>query len=169
MMGVIEKPEFSFGELLVLLDVEGVGAMSAPLPTWGEAAGVAGNVLRGVAPCVEVHGACRFHTGLAHLHVPPRAELVVSPAHVMLSISRFADEAIWENMFEWVKGYLSDTLTPTSRSGARDGYCEYVGQGVIVTLGYTRPNVRVDSRDLVIEVALRRDEPALATVRRLLG
>jgi hypothetical protein len=168
-MGVIGKSAFSFSELLVLIDVEGVGAMSAPLPTWGETAGVAGNALRGIAPCVEVHGACRFHTGLAHLHVPPRAELVVSPAHVMLSISRFADEAIWENMFEWVSGYLADTLTPTSRSGTRDGYREYVGQGVIVTLGYTRPNVRVDSRDLVIEVALRRDEGALATVRRLLG
>jgi hypothetical protein len=41
--------------------------------------------------------------------------------------------------------------------------------GAIATLRYTRPNVRLDSRDLLIEVGLRRDEPALATVRRLLG
>ena len=27
------KPQFSFGELLVLLDVDGVAAMSAPIPT----------------------------------------------------------------------------------------------------------------------------------------
>ncbi|MEO8706236.1 MAG: hypothetical protein ABI867_39770 [Kofleriaceae bacterium] len=162
------KPAFSFGELLVLIDVEGVGAM-APLPTPAEAAGLTGNAQRGVAPCVEVHGAIRFRTGLAHLYEPPRTDLVVSPAHVMLSITRFADEDIWKNMFEWVSGYLGDTLTPTERSAAREGYQEYVGQGVIATLCFTRPSVRLDSRDLVIEVALRRDEPALATVRRLLG
>jgi hypothetical protein len=165
-MGVVGKPVFSFGELLVLIDVEGVGAMSAPLPTAAEASGLAGNTLRGTAPCVELHGACRFRTGLAHLYDPPRAELVVSPAHVMLSITRFADVDTWNNMFEWVSGYLADTLTTTQ---TRDGYQEYTGQGVIATLGFTRPSVRLDSRDLVIEVSLRRDEAALATVRRLLG
>jgi hypothetical protein len=168
-MGVVGKPVFSFGELLVLIDVEGVGAMSVPLPTPLEASGLTGNALRGTAPCVEVHGVCRFRTGLAHLYSPPRADLVVSPAHVMLSITRFPDEDIWKNMFEWVNGYLADTLTPTLRSGARDGFREYAGQGVIATLGYSRPNVRLDSRDLVIELALRHDETALATVRRLLG
>ena len=167
--GVIGKPEFSFGELLVLLDVEGVGAMSTPLPTWAEASAITGDAVRGIAPCIEVHGACRFRTGLAHLYDPPRADLVVSPAHVMLSITRFADEDIWKNMFEWVNGYLADTLTPTPRSDAQDGYREYAGQGVIVTLCFTRPTVRLDSRDLVIEVALRHDEAALATIRRLLG
>jgi hypothetical protein len=165
--GVVDKPGFSFGELLVLIDVEGVGAMSAPLPTPAEASEIAGNVMRGTAPCVEAHGACRFRTGLAHLYDPPRADLVVSPAHVMLSITRFADEDIWKNMFEWVSGYFADTLTP--RSAAREGYLEYTGQGVIATLSYVRPSVRVDSRELVINMALRRDEPALATLRRLLG
>lgn len=167
--GVVGKPVFSFGELLVLIDVEGVGAMSAPLPTPTEASGLAGNALRGTAPCVELHGACRFRTGLAHLYEPPRADLVVSPAHAMISITRFADEDIWKNMFEWVSGYLADTLTPTPRSAASEGYLEYTGQGVIATLGYVRPSVRVGSRELVITVALRRDEPALATMRRLLG
>ena len=167
--GVVVKPVFSFGELLVLIDVEGVGTMSAPLPTPDEAAGLTGNALRGTAPCVELHGACRFRTGLVHLYDPPRADLVVSPAHVMLSITRFPDEDIWKNMFEWVSGYLADTLTPTPRGGAREGYWEYTGQGVIAMLGSIRPNVRLSSRDLVIEVALRRDEAALAAVRRLLG
>ena len=167
--GVVGKPVFSFGELLVLIDVEGVGAMSAPLPTPAEAAFLTGNALRGTAPCVESHGACRFRTGLAHLYEPPRTDLVVSPAHAMLSITRFADQDIWKNMFEWVSSYLADTLAPTPRSAPRDGYEEYAGQGVIATLGYTRPSVRLDSRDMVIEVALRRDETTLVTVRRLLG
>ena len=167
--GEVGKPVFSLGELLVLIDVEGVGAMSSPLPTPVEAAALTGQALRGTAPSVELRGACRFRTGLAHLYDPPTTELVVSPAHVMLSITRFADVDIWTNMFEWIEGYLTDTLTPTPRSGARDGYREYQGQGVIATLGFTRPNVRLDSRDLVIEVALRHDEAALASVRRVLG
>jgi hypothetical protein len=167
--GEAGKPVFSFSELLVLIDVDGVGAMSAPLPTPAEASGLTGNALRGTAPCVELHGPCRFRTGLAHLYAPPCADLVVSPAHVMLSLTRFADEDIWKNTFEWIDGYLADTLTPTSRSGARDGHREYHGQGVIATLGYTRPSVRLDSRDMVIEVALRRDDAPLAAVRCLLG
>lgn len=163
------KPVFSFSELLVLLDVEGVPAMSSPLPTPAEASTLTGTPLRGAAPCVELHGTCRFRTGLAHLYSPPTADLVVSAAHVMLSITRFADPDIWTNMFEWIDGYLADTLTPTPRSGARDGFREYRGHGVIAALGFTRPHVRLDSRDLVIEVALRRDDDALASVRRLLG
>lgn len=166
---VVGKSVFSFGELLVLIDVEGVGAMSTPLPSAAEASAFTGLALRGTPPCVELHGPCRFRTGLAHLYDPPRTDLVVSPAHVMFSLTRFPDEDTWKNMFDWVGDYLADTLTPTPRSGARDGYREYAGQGVIATLGFTRPNVRLDSRDLVIEVALRRDEAALATVRRLLG
>ena len=166
-MGEVEKPVFAFGELLVLLDVDGVGAMSAPLPTPAEAAGLAPDGLRGTAPCVEFHGACRFRTGLAHLYEPPKTELVVSPAHVVLSITRFPDEDIWTNMFEWVSSYLGDALTP--RGAEREGYREFVGQGAVATLGYTRPRVRLDSRDLVIEVGLRRDEPPRATVRRLFG
>jgi hypothetical protein len=168
-MGVADKPVFSFGELLVLLDVEGVGAMSTPLPTPAEAAVLTGTPVHGIAPCVELRGACRFRTGLSHLYEPPRTDLVVSPAHVMLSITRFPDADIWNNMFEWVSGYLADTLTPTPRSDARDGYRECAGQGVIATLGFTRPSVRLDARDLVIEVALRRDEAMAATLRRLLG
>ncbi len=163
------KPVFSFGELLVLLDVDGVTAMSAPLPTPAEASTLAPDALRGTAPCVEFHGACRFRTGLAHLYEPPRTELVVSPAHVMLSITRFPDVDIWNNMFEWVSSYLGDTLTPTPRGAAVEGVREYAGQGVIATLRYTRPSARLDSRDLLIEVGLRHDEPPLATVRRLLG
>ena len=46
-MGVVGKPVFSFGELLVLIDVEGVGAMSAPLPTPLEASGLTGMVCAG--------------------------------------------------------------------------------------------------------------------------
>lgn len=160
------KSVFSFGELLLLLDVEGVGAMS-PLPSPAEASVFTGIAVRGTAPCVELHGPCRFRTGLSHLYDPPRADLVVSPAHVMLSVTRFADNDIWKNMLDWVDGYLVDTLTVTARSA--DGHREYAGQGVIATLGYTRPSVRLDSRDLVIEIALRRDEALLATVRRLLG
>lgn len=165
-MGVADKPVFSFGELLVLLDVDGVGAMSTPLPTPAEAAALTGTAVHGTAPCVELRGACRFRSDL---YSPPRTELVVGPAHVMLSITRFPDVDTWNNMFEWVSGYLADTLTPTPRSGVRDGYQEYAGQGAIATLAFTRPSVRLDSRDLVIEVALRRDEAPAATVRRLLG
>ena len=40
---------------------------------------------------------------------------------------------------------------------------------MIATLSYTRPSVRLNSRDLVIEIALRRDESALATVLHLFG
>ena len=169
MTSVVATPVFSFGELLVLIDVEGVGAMSAPLPTPDEASALIKEGLRGTAPCVEVRGACRFRTGLAHLHDPPRADLVVSPAHLMLSITRFRDVDIWKNTFEWIDGYLADSLAPTPRSATRDGYREYAGQGVVAALGFARPGVGVAPRDLVIEVGLRRDEPALATVRRLLG
>jgi hypothetical protein len=169
MTGVVGKPVFSFGELLVLIDVEGVGAMAAGLPTPAEAAGLTGTPLRGTAPCVEVHGACRFRTGLAHLYKPPHAGLVVSPAHVMLSITRFPDEDIFKNMFEWVTGYLADTLTPTPRSAAREGYLEYAGQGVIATLASSRATAGLDSRELIIELAVRRDETALATLRHLFG
>ncbi|MCA9680150.1 MAG: hypothetical protein H6709_18795 [Kofleriaceae bacterium] len=165
----VDGPAFSFGELLVLLDVDGVGAMSSPLPTVAEASVLAPGEVRGTAPCVEFHGACRFRTGLAHLYDPPHTELVVGPAHVMLSITRFADVDIWTNMFEWVSSYLGDTLTVTPRGAAAAGVGEYAGPGVIATLRYTRPDVRHDSRDLRLEVGLRRDEPALATVRRLLG
>jgi len=167
--GAVDKPPFSFGELLVLLDVDGVCAMSSPLPTPDEASGLTNQRLRGAGACVELHGPCRFRTGLAHLYEPPRTDLVVSPAHVMLSITRFPDVDIWKNMFEWMSGYLADTLTPTTRSATREGYLEYAGQGVIATLAYLRPHVRLDSRDLVIELALRHDEPAFSTVRRLLG
>lgn len=163
-----EMAEFSFGELLVLLDIEGVGAMS-PLPTPTEAAALTGVPLRGTSPCVDIHGPVRFRTGLAHLYDPPHTELVVSPAHVLLAISRFADEDIWKNMFEWVDSYLGDTLAPTPRSAGRQGYREYAGQGVIASLAFTRPDARHGSRDLVIELGLRRDEPALATLHRLLG
>lgn len=169
MTSEVGKPGFSFGELLVLIDVDGVGAMSTPLPTPTEASTLAGDGLRGVAPCLELRGTCRFRTGLAHLYEPPRADLVVSPVHLMLSITRFRDVDIWKNIFEWVDGYLADTLAPTSRGAAQEGFREYAGQGVIATLGFARPRVGVDSRDLVIEIGLRRDEPALATLRRLFG
>ncbi len=168
-MAGASKPGFSFGELLVLLDVDGVAAMSTPLPAPAEGAALTGVPLHGVEPCVASHGALRFRTGLAHLYEPPRTELVVSPTHVMLSIARFADEDIWTNMFGWVEGYLGDTLELTPSSAAREGYREYRGQGVIATLAYTRPNVRLDSRDLVIELALRRDEPLIATLHALFG
>ncbi len=169
-MGDVGKPVFSFGELLVLIDVDGVGAMSAPLPTVDEASSLlTGATLRGTAPCVELHGACRFRTGLAHLYDPPRTDLVVSPVHVMLSITRVADVDTWNTMFEWVTGYLADTLTPTPRSNASDGYVEYRGQGVIASVAFTRPNVRLDSRDAVLEIALRRDESPLDTLRHLFG
>jgi hypothetical protein len=160
------KAQFSFGELLVLIDVDRVGAMSAAMPTPAEAAALTETALRGVPPCVEGRGALRFRTGLAHLYDPPRTELVVSPGHLVLAITRFPDQDIWTNMFEWLSGYLADTL---GQRGERDGYREYAGHAVIATLAFTRPNVRLDSRDLVIEVALRHDEPPLATVRRLLG
>jgi hypothetical protein len=163
------QPGFSFGELLVLLDVDGVAAMSTPLPTPAEAAALIGAPLHGTAPCVAARGPCRFRTGLAHLYEPPRTELVVSPTHVVLSIARFADQDIWLNMFGWIEGYLGDTLALDPATAARDGYRAYRGQGVIATLAFTRPSVRVDSRDLLIELALRRDEAALTTVRTLFG
>ncbi len=168
-MGLPDKPVFSFGELLVLIDVEGVDAMSTPLPTPAEAAGLSAKPLRGVAPCVELHGPVRFRTGLAHLYEPPHTDLTVSPAHVLLAISRFADEDIWKNMFEWVDSYLADALTPTPRSAGREGFREYAGQGVVASLAFTRVTARHGSRDLVIEVGLRRDEPPITTIRRLLG
>jgi hypothetical protein len=168
-MDVGGRPEFSFGELLVLIDVDGVGAMSMPLPTPAEASQLTGKPLRGSGACVELHGPVRFCTGLPHLYEPPHTDLVVSPAHVLFSITRFADEDIWKNMFEWIEGYFDNTLTPTARSAGRDGYREFAGQGVIASLAFTRPNIRHDSRELVIEVGLRRDEPALATLRRLFG
>ena len=160
---------FSFGELLELIDVDGVGAMSVPLPTTEEAAALTGATLRGIAPCVDVHGPCRWRTGLARLYEPPTADLAVSAAHAVLAISRFPDEDIWRNTFEWVSGYLADTLTLTPAKPPRDGHQEYVGQGVTATIAYTRPNPRHDPRELVIEVGVRRDEPPLTAVRRLLG
>jgi hypothetical protein len=165
--GVVGKPKFSFGEMLVLLDIEGAGAISTPVPTVAEAAALVGNAVRGTPPCVEVHGACKFRTGLAHLYDPPHADLVVTPANGMLSITRVADVDTWTSMFEWVTGYFSDTLT--TRGAPRDGYLEYAGQGVVATIAYTRPGVRLDARDAAIEVAVRHDEPALATVHRLFG
>ena len=162
--GVASKPIFSFGEMLVLIDIEGVGPMSSPLPTVAEAAGLVGNAPRGTAPCVEVHGPCRFR---ADLYAPPHTELIVTPANVMLSITRVADVDTWNGMFEWLSGYLGDTLTV--RSDPRDGFLEYAGQGVIATIAFTRPGPRLDARDAVMEVALRRDEPALATMHRLFG
>lgn len=161
------KAEFSFGELLVLLDVEGAGPMSTPLPAAAEVAALGASVVRGTAPCVEVHGPCRFRTGLAHLYDPPRAELVVSPAYVFLSLTRFADVDIWKNMLDWVTSYLDDTLGP--RGPVKDGHREYAGQGVVASVGHSRPSVRLDSRDMGLELGLRPDEPPLATVRRLLG
>ncbi len=169
MTSTSDRPLFSFGELLVLIDVDGVGPMSTPLPTPTEASALTPDGLRGIAPCLEFHGACRFRTGLAHLYEPPRTELVVSPAHVMLSITHFRDLDTWKNIFDWIDGYLADTLAPTPRGATHDGYREYAGQGVIATLAYTRPSVVVNARELVIEVGLRRDEAALATIRRLLG
>lgn len=162
-MGVAGKPTFSFGEMLVLIDVDGVGAMS-PVPTVAEAAALAGNALRGTAPCVEVHGPCRFPT---NVYAPPHADLVVTPANVMLSITRVADVDTWTGMFDWVSGYLADTLT--ARGDPRDGFLEYAGQGVVATIAFTRPGVRLDARDAVMEVALRRDEPASDTMHRVFG
>ena len=161
--GVVEQPSFSFGELLVLIDIDGVGAMS-PVPTVAEAAALAGNALRGTAPCVEVHGACTFG---AALFSPPRADLVVTPASVMLSITRVPDVDSWTGMFDWVSGYLGDTLT--RRGEPREGFQEYAGQGVVAAIAFTRPGVRVDARDAVLEVAIRRDEPALTTLHRIFG
>ena len=160
------KAQFSFGELLVLIDVEGAAALSAAIPAPEEAATLTGTPLRGVAPCVECRGPLRFRTGLAHLYEAPRTDLVVSPGHLVLAITRFADKDIWTNMFEWLSGYLGDALEPTI---TRDEYLEFAGQGVRATLAFTRPNVRLDSRSLVLELALRHDEPPLHSVRRLLG
>jgi hypothetical protein len=84
----------------------------------------------------------------------------------VLSISRFVDSDIWTNMFEWLSGYLGDTL---AQSIGRDDYIEYAGQGVVATLAFNRPSVRIDSRSLLLELALRHDEPPLATLRRLFG
>ncbi len=158
--------EFSFGELLVLIDVDGVGAMSSPLPTPAEAAALTGLALRGLPPCVELHGPLRF---AASLYDPPRTDLVVSPAHVVLSVTRFAHADTWGAMFEWVTGYFADTLSPTARGTTREGYREYAGRGVVASVAFTRPSVRLDARDAVIEIGLRRDEPPIQTVRRLLG
>ena len=166
-MGVVDKPVFSLGELLVLIDVEGVGVMSTPLPTPAEASALTGAPLRGAAPCVEAHGPLRFRTGLAHLYEPPHTELIASPALVTLAITRFADEDIYKNMLDWLDGYLADALAPTART-SRDHH-EYAGQGVIASLAFTRPNVRHDSRELVIELGLRLDGSPLATLRRLFG
>ena len=160
------KAQFSFGELLVLLDVEGAGAMSAPMPTPADAATLTGTTPRGVPPCVEGRGALRFRTGLAHLYDPPRTELVVSPGHLALAITRFPDQDIWTNMFEWLSGYLGDTLALSSE---REGYVEYAGQGVRAPLPFTRPNVRLDPRSLVLDVALRHDERPLLSLRRFFG
>lgn len=146
---------FSFGELLVLLDVDGAGAIAAAVPTPAEASSVVAAPPRGNAPCVELHGTVRF---LSQVYAPPHAELVVTPAYAALSITQFHDEGTWTTMFDWVSSYLADTLGP-----------DHVGQGVIATLGCTRPNARLDSRDLVIEVAVRRDEPELTTIRRIFG
>jgi hypothetical protein len=168
-MGVAGRPLFSFAELLDMLDVEGAGEMSSPLPTASEAASLTTSELRGVAPCVEVHGPCRFRSGLAHLYSPPHTELVVSPAHVMLSFTRFADDDTWKNILDYVTSYFADTLTATARSDDAHGYQEYAGQGLIATVGYSRPSARVGSRDLVIELALRRDESGIAAIRSLLG
>jgi hypothetical protein len=165
--GVADKPTFSFGEMLVLIDIDGAGAISTPVPAVAEAAALVGNALRGTAPCVEVHGACKFRTGLAHLYDPPHAHLVVTPANAMLSITHVADVDSWTSIFEWITSYLSDTLT--ARGDARDGYLEYAGQGVVATIAFTRPSVRLDARDAVIEVLVRHDEPALATLHRLFG
>jgi hypothetical protein len=167
-MGEVDQV-FSFGELLVLIDVEGVGAMSVPLPTPAEASTLTATAAIGVAPCLGARGKCRFRTGLAHLFEPPVAELIVSPIHAVLAISRFPDEDIWANMFEWLSGSLADSLVTTTAPGAPDGYRVHAGRGVIATLGFTRPNVRQAPRDLVIEVGVRRDEPAAATVHRLFG
>jgi len=161
--GVAGKPTFSFGEMLVLIDIDGVGAMS-PVPTVAEAAALVGNATRGTAPCIEAHGPCRFR---ADLYAPPSTDLVVTPANVMLSITRVADVDTWTGMFEWLSGYLGDTLT--ARSDPREGFLEYAGQGVIASIAFTRPGPRLDARDAVMEVALRRDEPALATVHRIFG
>lgn len=165
-MGPAGKAVFSFGELLVLIDVEGAGELSSPLPTVAEAAKLTGTEPRGVAPCVEVVGPCHFR---ADLYGPPHTELAVSPATVMLSLTRFSDVAAYTTMFDYVSGYLSDTLTATSRTDDAHGYQEYAGQGVVVTLGFTRPSARLNARDATIEIAIRRDEPGLATVRSLLG
>ncbi len=165
----VGKPVFSFGELLVLIDVEGVGPMSAPLPTPAEAAALTGGVVRGAGAGVDARGPVRFRTGLAHLYEPPTTELVVSPGHVLLAITRFPDDDIWKNMSEWVDGYLTDTLAPTPASAAADGHHGYAGQGVIATVAFTRPRPRHDSRDLVIEVGLRHDDAPLAALRRLFG
>src|SRR5437868_2520479 len=108
----------------------------SPVPLPAEASVFTGNPVRGTAPCVEFHGSCRFRTGLVHLYAPPHAELVVSPAHVMLSITRFHDEDTRKNMLEWVTGYLADTLSATPCG-------EYRGQGVIATLGYRSEERRV--------------------------
>ena len=121
-MGVEGKPLFSFAELLVMLDVEGAGTMSSPLPTAAEAASLTTSELRGAAPCVEVHGPCRFREGLAHLYSPPHTELVVSPTHVMLSFTRFADEDTWKNILDYVTSYFTDTLTATARSDDAHGF-----------------------------------------------
>ncbi|HEY4180886.1 MAG TPA: hypothetical protein VGM90_28775 [Kofleriaceae bacterium] len=165
-MGVAGKAEFSFGELLVLIDVEGVGQMSSPLPTIAEAATLTGAEPRGTAPCLDLVGTCRFR---ADLYGPPRAELVVSPATVMLSLTKFSDAAAYTMMFDYVSGYLSDALTSTPRTDATHGYLEYAGQGVVVTLGFTRPSARLDARDTTIEISLRREDAPLATLRPLFG
>lgn len=157
------KAQFSFGELLVLIDVEGASALSAPMPTPEEAAALTASPLRGVAPCVEGHGGLRFR---ADLYNPPATELVVSPGHLVLAITRFHDPETWTSMFEWLGGYLGDTLAPTI---TRADYLEFAGQGVRATLAFTRPNVRLDSRNLVLDLALRHDEPPPLSMRRLLG
>ncbi|NVB85045.1 MAG: hypothetical protein HOV81_42150 [Kofleriaceae bacterium] len=140
---------FSFSELLVLLDVDGVPPASAPFPTMEE-----------LAPII---GPLRFRMNPPLL--PPRANLSASPVAAELSIRQFqigGADAVWEHIYGWITGYLDDTLTKAPKSAGPPGFRTYKGHGVMVLFSYNKPNGYAEP---CFELKVLRDEHPMQTRR----
>ena len=145
---------FSFSELLILLDVDGVPPMTAPFPTLEE-----------VAPLV---GELKFATSMAHLLPPRRAHLSASPIAVEVTLADFpwgSARALWEHLHGYVTSYLEDTLSKVPKRDALPHYRTYKGHGVTVLYAYTPPN----HDEPCLELKLLRDEHPLQTIATVFG
>ena len=160
---------FSFAELLVLLDVDAVPALTAPMPTPHESA-----LRMGGSPLLpdsfpDARGALRFREGLNHLFAAPLASLDVTPFHVHLKVWQFPDADVWRNMHGWVSEYLADNLAKGTKSQSRTNYRAFFGDGIVADYASLEPKGHIAAADARMALIIRRDQHPIRALCELLG
>jgi hypothetical protein len=145
---------FSLGELLVMLDVAEVPAVSAPFPTMEE-----------VATLVELFA---YPTTASKMAAPGTTYVTSSEIAIEITIKDLRSEE-WGHLHGYVTSYLEDTLTKVAKRVSAPGYRTYVGHGVMVLFTYSKPGGYDGNGEARLDLKILRDEQPLMTFARLFG